>query len=128
MPDIEADTQTVERADERRRYRRARIPGIRATHRTLDDVEVVDLSLAGMALEAPGEFEPGDHCFFELRHGEHTVNVEAEVRWASAYRVRRTETSLEPVFRLGVSFVDILKDETGGIWSWLLVDPRATEH
>ncbi|MDX1630688.1 MAG: PilZ domain-containing protein [Thermoanaerobaculia bacterium] len=118
----------MERVEDRRRFRRARIPGIRATHRTLDDVKVLDLSLAGMAVEAPGEFEQGDRCFFELRRGDHTVNVEAEVRWASAYRVERTEGGLDLVFRLGVSFVDIFKEDSGGIWDWLLVDPDATEH
>ena len=86
------------------------------------DVQVLDVSLTGLALESPKPLAPGEHCFLELRHDHHTVSVEAEVRWAYAYRIDKTDDSLQPVFRAGVSFVDIVREDAGGIWDWLLVE------
>lgn len=116
--------------DDRRRFQRARIPGIHGSQNLPGDIRVLDLSLGGMAMETRAELEPGQRCFLELRHENHTVSVEAEVRWSSAFRVEREPDALRPVFRVGVSFVDIVRDGPGGIWDWLLVeDPEdATEH
>ena len=117
----------MDRGNERRRYHRARVPDVQGTQLTPGDVEVLDLSLTGMALETRRQLTPGEHCFLELRHDRHTVSVEAEVRWAYAYRVEKSSEALRPVFRAGVSFVDIVQQDQGGIWDWLLVEEPGTQ-
>lgn len=108
---------------ERRRHLRAQVPGLQATLNSPGDARVLDVSLSGLSLEVPGELEPGDRCFLELRHEGRTASIEVEVRWASVLRIERVRSSLVPVFRAGVAFLDILADGTGGLLDWLVVEP-----
>lgn len=112
------------KASERRRFHRARIPGVSGTLNSPGDVEVLDLGLAGLSFEAAGELHPGDHCFLELQHDQSRASVEVEIRWASVRRVERLRGTLKPVFRAGGVFLDIQREKPGGsILDWLLVDP-----
>ena len=108
---------------DRRRHLRASITEISGTLHSPGDVEVLDLSLSGMAIEAAAELEAGDHCFLELRHQGHSVSMEVEVRWASVLRMERVRDTFLPVFRAGVAFLEILPDREGGLFEWLVVDP-----
>jgi len=114
-----APRPAAEGAD-RRRHPRRKILGVLGTRRSPGDLTVLDLSLTGLAAEAVGEIGPGQHCFLELVHQCHRVHVEAVVRWASVTRVERRSDRFEPVFRAGLSFVDIDRDDSGGIWDWIL--------
>ena len=109
---------------DRRRAERRRIPGVTGTRRSPGDLTVLDLSLTGLAAEAIGEIAPGERCFVELVHQGHRVHVEAVVRWASVTRVERSDDRFIPVFRTGLSFVAIDRDEGGGIWDWILPEPQ----
>ncbi len=110
-------------AADRRRHFRASVSDISATLHSPGDVEILDLSLSGMAIEAPGEIETGDRCFLELRHQGHAVSMEVEVRWTSVLRMERLRNTLLPVFRAGVAFIEVLPDSQGGLFDWLIVDP-----
>jgi hypothetical protein len=110
----------------RRRHHRARIEGLSATLHSPGDVEVLDLSVAGLAFEAAEDLAPGARCFLELRHEAGTASVEVEIRWTSVRRVERTRGTLMPVFRAGGAFRDVHRDRSGGVLDWLLVDPPAT--
>lgn len=112
-------------ADERRRAPRRQIDGVLGTRRSPGDLTVLDLSLTGLAAEAIGEIAPGERCFVELVHQGHRVHVEAVVRWASVTRVERSDDRFIPVFRTGLSFVAVDRDESGGIWDWILPEAPA---
>lgn len=114
----------IEPAD-RRRFHRARIEGLSATLHSPGDVQVLDLSVAGLAFEAAEDLAPGTRCFLELRHESATASVEVEVRWASVRRVERTRGTLKPVFRAGGAFRDVQRDRPGGILDWLFAEPPA---
>lgn len=109
---------------DRRRAARRRITGVTGTRRSPGDLTVLDLSVSGLAAEAIGEIAPGEHCFVELVHQGHHVHVEAVVRWASVTRVERSADRFIPVFRAGLSFVAVDRDEEGGIWDWILPEPQ----
>ncbi len=108
---------------DRRRHHRARIEGLSGTLHSPGDVQVLDLSVAGVSFEAAEELAPGTRCYLELRHETFTASVEVEVRWASVRRVERTRGTLKPVFRAGGAFRDVQRDRPGGILDWLFVDP-----
>ena len=108
---------------DRRRAPRRQIDGVLGTRRSPGDLTVLDLSLTGLAAEAVGEIAPGQHCFLELVHERHRVHVEAVVRWASVTRVERQSDRFVPVFRAGLAFVEVDRDDSGGIWDWLLPEP-----
>lgn len=112
-------------SSDRRRHLRANISEISGTLHSPGDVEVLDLSLSGMAIEAATELEKGDRCFLELRHHGHSVSLEVEVRWASVLRVERLRDTFMPVFRAGVAFLEVLPDREAGLFEWLVVDPIA---
>lgn len=118
-----SEARAAAAAAERRRAPRRQIPGVLGTRRWPGDLTVLDLSLTGLAAESVGELIPGQHCFFELVHRCYAVQVEAVVRWASVTRVERKNDRLEPVFRAGLSFVDVYREESGGIWDWILAAP-----
>ena len=84
-----ASTRTRPVPSDRRRYPRRTIPGIRGTLRSPGDVEVLDISLTGLAAEVAGEVTAGEHCFLELRHERSVAMVEAEVKWSAARLVER---------------------------------------
>jgi hypothetical protein len=108
---------------ERRRFHRVRIPSMVGTLRSPGDAEILDLSLAGVSFEAPGEIHPGDRCYLELHHDAGRASVEVEVRWASVRRVERLSNDLVPVFRAGGAFLEVQNDASDGILGWLMVDP-----
>jgi hypothetical protein len=110
-------------AADRRRYHRARIPGLVGTLHSPGDVEVLDLSVGGLAFEAAQELSPGDRCFLELHHETSSASVEIEICWSSVRRVERTRGTLKPVFRAGGVFRDIQHDRPGGVLDWILIDP-----
>lgn len=114
--------------DDRRRAPRRQIAGVLGTRRSPGDLTVLDLSLTGLAAEAIGEIVPGERCFVELIHQGHRVNVEAVVRWASVTRVERSADRFIPVFRTGLSFVEIDRDDSGGIWDWIVAAPPAVSE
>jgi len=93
------------------------------TLRSPGDAAILDLSLAGVSFEAPGELHPGDRCYLELQHDSGRASVEVEVRWASVRRVERLSNDLVPVFRAGGAFLDVQNDASDGILGWLMVDP-----
>lgn len=111
-------------AADRRGSPRRQVEGVLGTRRSPGDFTVLDLSLTGLAAEAEGELAPGQHCFLELVHQQHRAHIEAVVRWASVTRVERRSDRFVPVFRAGLSFVDIDLDDTGGIWNWILPAPE----
>jgi PilZ domain-containing protein len=113
------------RGRNRRRVERRSVPGIEATLNAPGDVRVLDLAIYGMAIEAPADLEVGKKVFLEVRHGKHRANVEVAVRWRTVSRVQRTERSLVPVSRAGVEFVDIFREDEGGIWDWIMVPEPA---
>jgi len=112
-------------AADRRRFHRARIPGLVGTLHSPGDVEVLDLCIGGLSFEAAQELAPGDHCYLELHHEDSSASVEIEIRWAAVRRVERTRGTLKPVFRAGGPFRDIQRDRPGGVLDWILVDPPA---
>jgi hypothetical protein len=112
---------------DRRRFHRAHIEGLQATLHSPGDVQVLDLSVAGLAFEAAEDLAPGTRCFLELRHEAASVSVEVEIRWASVRRVERTRGTLKPVFRAGGAFRDVQRDRPGGILDWLVADPPAAD-
>jgi hypothetical protein len=107
--------------DERRCAARRAIPAVEATLRSPGDVKVLDVSVFGMAIEAPEALLPGERLCLELRHGRQVANVEVAVRWSSVGRVARERGTLVPVSRAGVEFADIYREQSGGIWDCILV-------
>src|SRR5262245_10969765 len=105
-----------------RRYPRRAISGISGTLPSPGDVEVLDVSVTGIAAEISGEVKTGDHCFLELRHGRDRAMVEAVVKWSSVRRVEREPDRLVLKFRAGMAFVDIDRDGAGGIWQCILTE------
>ena len=122
QPDL-SSAAALSAAADRRRAPRRQISGVLGTRRSPGDFTVLDLSLTGLAGEAVGEIAAGQHCFRELVHEQHRVHVEAVVRWASVTRVERRSDRFEPIFRAGLSFVEIDRDESGGIWDWIVASP-----
>jgi hypothetical protein len=108
----------------RRRVARHPIPGVEATLRAPSDVKVLNLSLFGLALEAPAHLPVGSRVCLELRHGNDRVNVEVAVRWSSVFRMERLRGTFVPISRAGVVFCDIHREAAAGIWEWICVPPE----
>ncbi len=118
-----AQIQLVADAADRRRDPRRQIAGVLGTRRSPGDLTVLDLSLTGLAAEVTGEINPGQHCFLELVHQRHRVHVETVTRWVEVARIEHQKNGSVPVFRAGLSFVDIHRDGSGGIWDWISATP-----
>jgi hypothetical protein len=116
-------TKRSEPKPQGRRCQRHCVPGISGTLGSPGDVQVLDLSLFGMAFESPRPLRVGERCFLELRHDRHAVSVEVAIRWCATPADRGP--SQRTPFRIGACFVDILRDEMdSGIWRWIDIDPE----
>ena len=64
---------------------------------------VLDLSRAGMAIEAQEALRPGERYELTLTIGEHVETVEARVLWCRLAATRRLEGGeVAPVYRAGI--------------------------
>lgn len=112
------------RTDDARRFPRHVIEGIEGSLRSPGDVEVCDLSLAGMSIETANELVPGESYFLELRHRGKVVSLEVRVKWVEHLLADGGPNEARQVYRGGVSFVDVYRDTEGGIWDWIFPDDQ----
>jgi hypothetical protein len=96
---------------EHRRHRRYEVHDIEGTFLFNLDVNVLNLSLAGMAVETSHRLDVGRRYAFRIRHDNQVVKLHGTVAWSALLSTRRiSEEDISPVYHAGIHFEDVLTD------------------
>ena len=97
------------RASQTRCQPRFDVEGVDGSFLFSADVDVQNLSVAGMAVETSERLAVGRPYMFNLRIGNDSVRLRGRIAWCVLGRGRRNETGeLSPVYHAGVKFENML--------------------
>jgi len=107
---------------QRRRHRRHEVRNLRGSLLFRLDIKILNLSIAGLAVESTQQLKQGRIYSFRLGEGDASINLDATVCWCRLTGTRRGASGEgEAVYQAGLSFegtltskanrlVDIMKD------------------
>ncbi len=99
-------------AADRRRHRRKSVRGLRGSFPLRYEVEVLNMSASGLAIECRRPLEVGSAYQLVLPASRKTFEVRADVRWHRLARVERSGSGLLAVFRSGLDFANSLDEKS----------------
>lgn len=96
----------------RRRSRRYDVLDVEGSFEVRIDAKVTNLSIVGMAIETRNTLIVGRQYSFRVAQGSLQVDVAGRVIWCVLGSTQRKGDELEPVFRAGIQFEDVLSEKT----------------
>jgi len=106
------ETRETRQASERRRAPRFDVDDVTGSLTLALDVRVRNVSISGMAVETSAQLTVGHRYRFRLRYGETDLPLSGRVSWSFLASTRRNEEGeIEPVYRAGIEFEDMLTDK-----------------
>ena len=106
-------------ADERRTNARYQVDGIKGSFLFTTGARVLNLSLDGMSLETNSPLKIGREYSLRLDEGSHHMPLKGTVVWCTLVKTARDEKGdVQPVFRAGVHFADIMSGKANELRSF----------
>lgn len=97
--------------DERRRAPRHAVEGLAGTLRLVSKVEILNISVTGMAARTSTHLRVGQTCDLRLEHGARSLRLPGTVVWARLVSFAKTPGGESaPVYEMGFEFQDMLSD------------------
>ncbi len=107
-------------ATERRRFRRYDVTGVDGILVFNLRVQVVDLSLTGMSVEAPGALKSGAIYTVSVEGATGRLRFPAIVRWCNLVATAPgTKGDVAPVYRAGLDFRDALDESARQLFEFI---------
>lgn len=101
----------------RRRHRRFEVAGLGGRLVVPMEVQVVDLSLGGMALETNGYLQFGRRYTVNLDNGERRATLIAKVAWCKLRGTKKNPAGeVVPVYRAGLRFQILASERLHELW------------
>lgn len=98
---------------EKRRHKRYEVQDVYGNLLFTIDVNVINMSLDGMAVESSKRLNVGRAYSLKLRHGNKLIKLTGKVVWCILTRSdRKAEGSVVPVYKAGLVFEDVISDKT----------------
>ena len=105
---------------ERRRHRRYDVRGVSGTLIIPMRIEVLNMSLTGLAVESRQALEIGRKYDLKLHNGRETIDINVDVQWCQLVRTERSGVSdVSPVYQAGLDFRHVLGDQARELLSFL---------
>ncbi len=105
---------------ERRRHRRYGVRGVSGILVLPMRVEVLNMSLTGLAAESRKPLEIGRKYDLKLHNGRETIDVNVDVQWCHLVRTERTGTGdVVPIYQAGLDFRHVLSDQARELLGFL---------
>ena len=120
--------------DIERRKRRFETTDVRGSFAQAVDAQVLNLSLAGMALQTETQLGVGGQYTFRLGDKNDTVAIKGVVKWCRFSGSKKTGAGIDvvPVYRAGIAFDEVLSHEAEDLLSFMkrnvMVDLRQRLH
>lgn len=109
----------------KRLFSRFRVEGLRGYLRVPIAVEVLDLSLGGVALESRDYLQFGRHYNLDLEDGDRVLSMVGTVAWCRLMRTERNQVGeVEPVYHAGLRFS--VKSESHFVALWDVLRAHAS--
>ncbi len=97
---------------ERRRHRRYDVQGVRGILVFPLRVEVLNMSLTGLAVESRRALKIGSRYDLKLHNGREAIDVNVEVQWCHLVRTEPAESGdVAAVYQAGLDFRHVLNDQ-----------------
>jgi hypothetical protein len=115
-------------ADRRRRHPRFVVEDVHGHLTIASKVEVLNLSLGGVAIRADRRLNIGAQYTLKLEMGDHFVAVQGLVVWAVLSGMRKVHGEDVPEYSAGLKFVDVLTDKVLGLIDFIDENRIVEEH
>jgi hypothetical protein len=93
-------------AADKRGARRYRIEGLEGRIPLVAQVEIVNISLSGVALKVDRHLRLGSECTLQLQQGDDGASMRGTVVWSSLTSFRRNGEESAPEYSVGIRFSD----------------------
>lgn len=104
----------TDKFNENRKNKRYVVEGLQGNVLYTSDIEVLNISIDGAAIETPRRLEINREYTFKLKFGENTLNLKGKIVWAFLISKENKQTgSVMPVYRAGIRFTDTLSEKAG---------------
>ena len=92
-----------------RRYPRYEVQDVEGTFLYNLQADVINLSLAGMALETAKPLDIGRHYMFTIRKDNEEIKLPGKVAWCTLHHTsRKSDTEILPKYHAGIHFDEVL--------------------
>lgn len=97
---------------EGRRHKRVSVDGISGNILYTSDLEVLNISIDGAAIETTKRLDLNREYTFKIKYHDKFLNLRGRVMWAVLISKEKKETNVSiPVYRAGVKFTDTLSEK-----------------
>lgn len=103
-----------------RRHRRYEVDGLSGNVLYTSDIEVLNISVDGAAIETKRRLELNREYTFKIKHKDEFLSLRGRIVWAVLVsRVKKDSEDIVPVYRAGVKFVDTLSAKADALLSFI---------
>lgn len=105
---------------EKRRYKRYIVDGIHGNVLYLSDLNVLNISIEGAAIETTKRLDVNREYTFRITYKDTILNLRGRVVWAVlSYREKKGVEEIIPVYRAGIMFTDTLIEKTNMLLNFI---------
>ena len=104
---------------ERRRHQRHEATGLRGSLVHSLDARVLNISLAGIAVETTSQVEVGNKLAVRLARNSDELGMVATVRWCHLAGTDKAGGEVQPVYQAGLAFDEILSDAAHNVLQFI---------
>jgi len=94
----------------RRRYPRFTVQGVHGRIATAIDVEVMNMSLGGLAIKSPRRLTVGSACTLHIEIEGADLSLTGTVVWSVLSEINSVGEETVPYYSAGLSFADVIND------------------
>ncbi|GBD99842.1 PilZ domain protein [bacterium BMS3Abin07] len=96
---------------DKRRHRRYDVRDVSGSLLFTIDVNVMNMSLDGMAVESRKRLDVGRKYLLKIVHNDKKLKLSANVVWCNLIKsVKTDQGAIEPIYRAGLEFEDVISD------------------
>jgi hypothetical protein len=105
---------------EKRRYKRYIVDGIHGNVLYLSDLNVLNISIEGAAIETTKRLDVNREYTFRITYKDTVLNLRGRVVWAVlSCREKKGVKEIIPVYRAGIMFTDTLIEKTNALLNFI---------
>jgi hypothetical protein len=105
---------------EKRRFKRYSIDGIHGSVLYLSELNVLNISVEGAAIETTKRLDINREYTFKITYKDTILNLRGHVVWALlSYREKKDSEEIIPVYRAGIMFTDTLSEKANTLLSFI---------
>ena len=110
----------MEKDNENRKYRRYAVEGINGNVLNITDLEILNISIDGAAIETPRRLELNREYTFKIRSRDNFINLRGRVVWAVLVsKEEKGSNRMIPVYRVGIKFTETLSEKANMLLNFI---------